>query len=94
MKFVKLVVILVLSAVIVVFAMVNSHDISVNFPLSEYSFELPLYILFFITLILGVIISMILSLFLRVSSGVKNRKLNKRINGLEKEIETLKAGNK
>ncbi len=72
--------------------MVNNHDISVSLPLSEYSFELPLYVFFFITLILGVIVSMVFSIFLRVSSVCKNRKLNKRINGLEKEVEGLKAG--
>ncbi len=77
---------LVLTVICIAAALFNTQDITFNIPFYPIVLDIPLYLFFFITLILGVLLSGIIGIGKWFHSYYDVKKLKKRIRALEDEL--------
>ena len=78
----------ILLILFVVIAVINRHDVDTYFPLSETILVIPLYAVFFISLLVGVLLSSIISLKYKYQL-CRTRKEIKRLKNQMENTKTL-----
>ena len=84
MKLVKLLVIICFGVIAVAFSVVNRQAVELFFPLSDYSVEIPLYLLFFAVFLVSVFFGGLISYLLALKVKLELRSCKKRLEALEK----------
>lgn len=91
LKLLKWIALLLLTIFFLAVTLANTHTISVYVPLYDMALELPLYLWFFITLILGIVIGSIPGLFRHMKDLLKLRSSHKEVKSLQKEVSRLQT---
>ena len=79
-----------IALIFIIFAISNSDPVALQFSPLPFTLEAPLYLFFFIVLILGVVIGYMVGLSARIKSRSKMHKLEKNVRTLEKEVHALR----
>ncbi len=94
MRLIRWIMLGTLSVLVLVFALSNRQKVGVSFFPFETSLELPLYVIFFITLMVGVFLGGIFTLIEKLKEILMLRKKDQTINALKNEVEALRAEKK
>ncbi len=89
MKIIRFVAVLLFSAAVISFSIMNRESVEVHLPF--YSVNISMFLLFFIIIIFGIISASIIFLPYKMKIKKSLRLSKKRISELENEISTLKA---
>lgn len=89
MRYLKTTFILLLSLIIVVFALLNSKSIQINLLIGH--LELPLSLVLLIFLSLGALIGMLWTASWVITQRLHAHELNKKVDLLQKELDNLRS---
>ena len=94
MRFIYVLVILLISAVVVAFALSNRNLVTINFFFTDLVIELPVFMLFFSALLLGVVLSFLINLKQIIRNKMELMDSKKRVKVLENELASIKTSSK
>ena len=91
MRIIKILIMLCMALYAVAFSVENKEGMEIAFPFSDFAIVIPVYLFFFMCLIIGALIAGFSGILRIIRSASKSRGLKRQIKAMEKEIEALKA---